>query len=300
MKETDIDLNKLMVFKELALAKSFTKAAEQLKQPKSRISRTISSLEKELGVQLIYRTTRSFQLTQSGSRLLSQLTPILSDLKSSLEMVVSDTNEIAGEIHLTTPEDIATELLGHICQEFMELYPKVQIKIYASNVVMDILKDQFDLAIRIGKQKDSSLIQKKLGTVDMEMVMAKDLYQKFKPRRLEDLEKIPFLSYENAQGKVIPPKFTKGKETKSLKLTPRFSCNNFFLIRLMTLRNAGFAMIPAFLVRDAIVKGDLIPVFREWKNEGLPIQIMIPQQKEIPPRIRKFIDFLAPKLMPYF
>ena len=300
MKDTNIDLNKLLVFRELAEAKSFTKAAEHLKQPKSRISRTISSLEKELGVQLIYRTTRSFQLTQSGARLLTRLTPILSDLKSSLEMVVSDTNEIAGVISLTAPEDIATELLGNICQEFMEMYPKIQIKIHASNVVMNMLNDQFDLAIRIGKQKDSSLIQKKLGTVDLAIVMSNELYQKYKPRRLEDLEKIPYLSYEDAQGKVIPPKFTKGKDTKTLKFSPHFSCNNFFLIRLMTLRNAGVAIIPSFLVRDSIVKGELIPLFREWKNEGLPIQIMLPQQKEIPLRLRKFIDFLAPKLMPYF
>lgn len=297
---TDLDLNKLYVFRELALAKSFTKAAQNLKQPKSRISRSISALEKEMGVQLIYRTTRSFELTHSGQLLFSQLSPLLNELKATIERVVSDTNEIAGVIKVTAPEDVSSEILGPFCQEFLELYPKVQIKIHASNTVVDMVKEQIDLAVRIGRAKDSTLIQKKIGTVDLELVMSPELYQKYLPRKLEDLEKIPLLAYEDFKSPLSTLKVTKGRESKILKMKPHLTSNNFFLIRRMVLRGAGFAQLPSFLVRDQIMKGELVPVFKEWKLEGMPLQLLIPQQKEVPVRIRKFIDFLTPRLAPYF
>ena len=295
-----LDLNKLSVFRELAEAKSFTKAAQNLKQPKSRVSRTITSLEKELGVQLIYRTTRSFQLTQAGTLLLTEIRPILNDLSNSLEKLISDTNEIAGQIRLTTPDDIASELLSGICQEFMEMNPKIQIKIFASNSVMDMVKDHFDLAIRIGKPKDSSLIQRRIGNVNTEIVMTPEMYQKYKPKKIEDLAKIPWLAYEDLQGKPQLFKMIKGKDSKSLKMNPKFACNNFFMLRAMALKHAGFMAAPSFLVKNAIMKGELVPLFRDWKSEELPLHVLIPQQKEVPLRIRKFLDYLVPKLMPYF
>ncbi|WP_408095792.1 LysR substrate-binding domain-containing protein [Peredibacter sp. HCB2-198] len=296
----ELDLNKLRIFRELAVAKSFTKAAQNLKQPKSRISRTISALEKEMGVQLIYRTTRSFELTHSGQLLFNQLSPLLNELKTSLEMVVSDTKEVAGMIKVTSPEDIASELLGPMCQEFLELYPKTQIKIHASNVIVDMVKDQFDVAVRIGKAKDSTLIQKKIGTVDMELVMSPELYKKHLPKRLEDLEKMNLIAYDDFKLPHVAVKVTRGKESKTLKVRPHLTSNNFLLIKHMVLRGSGFSLIPSFLVKDQIMKGELITVFKEWKLEGRPLHILIPHQKEVPIRIRKFLDFLTPRLTPYF
>lgn len=294
------DLNKLEIFREVAQSGSFTKAAKILKLPKSKISRHISSLEKDLGAQLIYRTTRQFQLTQAGVELYEKISPLLKELGNTLENLQTDSQEISGLIKITLPEDIAVELLGKVCHEFMLQNPKVQIALHATNAVVDLVKDNIDIAVRVGKVKDSTMIQKKLGHVDVACVMSPRLYQKFRPTKLEDLEKIPYMPYEYQNLKPQNLKVFKATESKTLKLRPNFASNNFFVLRSMVIQDTGFAFIPTFLVREQILKGELIQVFKDWKIDTYPLQILIPQQKEVPKRIRKFLDFLMPRMMLYF
>lgn len=295
-----IDLNKLNVFRELALSGSFTKAAIKLKSPKSRVSRIISSLEKELGVQLIHRTTRQFQLTGPGMHLSEHLNGMMSELSSTLEATISQTQEISGPIRITSPDDISTELLGKYCYEFNSLYPQVNFTIFSSTTVIDLVDQKIDIAIRVGKAKDSSMIQKPLGKVELTLVMSPGFFQKHPLKNIDELQKIPYLTYEGIGQKPLTYKMTYKNQSKSLKFNPVFSSNNFFLIRDMVLKGVGAAYIPTFLVRDAMAKGELISVFKEWKVEGLPIQILFPPQKEISARVRKFVDFITPKLMNYF
>lgn len=294
------NLNKLVVFKEVVQAGSFTKAALNLKQPKSRISRIVSSLEKELGMQLIYRTTRQFQLSDAGEELFNRIAPLLNEIKNSLEFVTSESEDMAGTIRVTSPEDVGSELMAKLCQEFMELYPKIQISLHASTQLLDLVKESIDVSIRVSKSKDSTLIQKKIGQVQMIFIMSPNLFQKYKPRKLEDLEKIPFLVFDAKNLKSTPVKVTNSRETKTIKPRPSFGSNNFGVLRAMALNNSGFALVPAFLVQDYLNRGELIHVCKEWRSEGTPIQILIPHQKEVSKKIRKFIDFIAPRLMQYF
>ena len=294
------DLNKLEIFKEVVIAGSFTKAAKTLKQPKSRISRQIASLERDLGVQLIYRTTRQFQLTQTGQELYERIFPILTELNNTLDNLNSEAQEVSGVIKLTVADDIGSELMGKICREFMDLYPKVQIGLHTGNQVVDLVKDSIDVAIRISKTKDSTMSQKKLGSVEMVFVLSPALYKKYDLRKLEDLEKIPFMAFESLTLRPQVLKVSNTKETRTLKFKPIFGSNNFLVLRSMALQDAGLVQIPSFLAQNYIQRGELIQVFKEWKTEGTPIQILYPQQKEMPLRIRKFIDFIAPKLMQYF
>lgn len=298
--DASYNLNKLVVFKEVVQAGSFTKAAENLKQPKSRISRIISSFEQELGVQLIYRTTRQFQLSQAGLELFNRIAPLLNEITNSLEIVSSESEEMSGIIRVTAPEDVASELLVKICHEFMEAYPKVQVAIHASNALVDLVKESIDVSIRISRAKDSTMIQKKIGQIHMIFVMSPELFQKHQPRRLEDLEKIPFLVFDAKDLKARIIKVTNLKETKSIRPQPCFGSNNFMVLRAMAMHGTGFALVPAFLVQENLAQGELIQVCKDWRTEGITVQILIPHQKEVSRKIRKFIDFTAPKLMPYF
>lgn len=300
--ENQLDLNKLRIFKEVVQEGSFTKAANNLKQPKSRISRTISGLEKELGAQLIIRTTRQLQLTQVGQDLYSRLGPILNDLQGTIESVMNDSTEVSGLIRITVPEDIGMELFGKFCREFTQLYPKVQIALHASNTVVDLVKNQIDIALRInlGKAKDSTMIQKQVGIVDMAFVMTPENFKKYGLIKVDDLEKIPSISYDAFDGKALSTKLTRRNETKTIKLKSTFTANNFFIIRSMALDGAGVAHIPSFLVRDHIMKGELVQVFKDWKHVENSLQILIPPQKKMHIKVRKFVDFITPKLMQYF
>lgn len=296
----DIDLNRLGIFNSVVLAGSFSKAALILKQPKSRVSRQIASLEAELGVQLIYRTTRQFELTPAGRELFQEVSPVLADLNGRLEQVRSIADEVKGPVKISVPEDIGVELMGRLCKEFMELHPKVQIDLHVGNQKVDLVKDSFDIALRIGKVDDSTMMQRKIGRVDLQLVMSPSCRSRFNLHRLEDLEKVPFLAFSAVHPRNIPILVRRKREERRLNLSQVFSTNNFFVLRDMAIAGAGLTCLPPFLLESAIASGDLQVVFRDWSTDGSPIQILTPQQKEMPLRIRTFSDFLSEKLSPYF
>jgi DNA-binding transcriptional LysR family regulator len=289
-----IDLNRLMIFREVVLAGSFSKAATKLKQPKSRISRNLAALEKDLGLQLIYRTTRQFQLTSAGQELMQKTMPLLGELERTMDSITSSAEEVAGLLRLSVPDDIGTELMGGICHSFMELYPKITIDLQVSNAMVDVVRESFDMALRIGKLKDSSLIQKRIGHINLTPYIAPSLLHRLGPKiRLEDLEQLPYLSFSPLPQSL---KLSNGKETRSIRVKPLFTSNNLFVLRSLAIQGHGFAALPPFLASEAVSKNQLLPAVKGWCLEGSPVQIVIPQQIEIPLRTKKFMEHLAEHL----
>lgn len=295
-----VDLNRLQVFKEVVLTGSFSRAAAKLRQPKSRISRHIAALEDELGVQLIFRTTRQFQLTQAGNELFQKATPLLNELANALEEVSLESDEVKGLLRVTVPEDVGTQLMGEWCAEFMSLYPKVQIGLHASNQIVDLVKDSIDVAIRMGRTKDSTMIQKKIGVLETVFVASPEFLKRAggvaRLERPDRLEELPFLAFSHPGQRLHTARVTNGKENRSLRLTSAFSSNNFFVLRAMALSGAGFTWLPAFLAREHLNSGALVRLVREWRFESTPVSILMPHQKETPLRVRKFIDFVTLRL----
>ncbi|MGZ3696354.1 MAG: LysR substrate-binding domain-containing protein [Bdellovibrionota bacterium] len=295
---TQIDLNRLSLFREVVASGSFSRAAARLHMPKSRVSRHIASLEQALGVQLIYRTTRQFKLTQAGTELFQKAGPLLGELRATLDNVSCQNKEIGGLIKITVPEDIGNELMGKICHDFMTLYPRVEFGLFASNQNVDLVKDAIDLAVRIGPVRDSSMIRKKIGNVGTILVASPDFVTRHGPiHKIEQLEGVPHLAFSVPGERKHSLRLSNGKDTKTVRVEASFSCNNFFALRNMALLGAGFAHMPAFLVRDSLASGALVHLVKDWMVASVPIQILMPQQKEVPPRIRVFIDFLADALM---
>ena len=293
----DIDLNRLSVFKEVVLSGSFSKAALKLRQPKSRISRQISSLEQELGIQLIYRTTRQFQLTQAGEELFRRATPLLSELDQALEQVTGGAEEVSGLVKITAPEDLGVELMGRLCHEFMTLYPKVQLSVHVSNQYVDLVKESVDLAIRIGKARDSTMLQRKIGHIRLVLIGSPEFFKRYEnPQKLSDLERLPFLTFslDPKLGKSL--KLSNGKETQNIKVNSIFACTNFFTLRSMVLLGAGFSLVPDFLANDMMASGRLVELFKEWRFESAPVSILTPQQKETPLKVKKLAEFLSQRL----
>jgi DNA-binding transcriptional LysR family regulator len=295
----EVDLNRIELFREVVLAGSFSRAAARLRMPKSRVSRHIAQLEHDLGIALIYRTTRQFRLTQAGGDLFQRTAPLLKALQSTLEEVSSGAEEIAGLIKVTVPEDIGSELFGRICHDFLTLYPRVEIGVLASNQIVDLVKDSIDVAVRIGPARDSSMIRRKIGSVGLILCASPDFLARHgTPLRLEQLEKLPFLSFGAiGQGRQAL-KMTNGRENRSIRVNARFSCNNFFVLRSMACEGSGITAMPAFLARELFASGKLVPVLKEWSVETSPVQILIPSQKDVPHKIRAFVDFLAERLAP--
>lgn len=293
----EIDLNRLEIFREVVLAGSFSKAALRLRQPKSRISRNIAALEREMAVPLIYRTTRQFQLTQAGQELFDRMSPLLHEVKEAIERISEGSDELTGTLKVTVPEDMAVELMGEICHEFMRLHPKVHIELHVTNRVVDLVRDSVDIAVRVGPSADSTMIQKSIGKVRLILVSSPAFRDRqISSGRLEDLAGLPFLAFSALDPRRQVLKLTNGRESRSVKLIPAFTSNNFFVLKAMAMEGAGFALMPDFVAADAIREGRLVPLFKDWSPEGTAVKVLIPQQKEVPLRTRKFIDLMVQRL----
>lgn len=289
-----LDFNRSYWFVKIVDAGNISKAAELLNEPKAKLSRNLALLEQELGVQLVYRTTRQFKLTEAGLSFYQKSKSHIEGILEAANELAEEKAEISGLIKITAPDDIGMYITTRIISEFSSIYPKISFELIYSNDVLDLVKLGVDLAIRIGSLKDSTLIQKRVGHVRFILVASPKYLEKHKAitstEELSHHQTIGFSSISNTWELV-----SKNK-TKSIKLKHRYISNNLIAIRDLALSGHGIAFVPAFLCEAYISNGDLIHVLKSWGDEGSPVQIAIPHQKNLSKKMRTFMDFMARKL----
>ncbi|MNS73899.1 HTH-type transcriptional regulator DmlR [compost metagenome] len=294
-----LDLNQVRTFVRIVQAGSFTKAAEILRQPKSRVSRRLAALEKELGVQLIYRTTRQFQLTETGRSYFERAKGLIEGLESLANEMNDTTAEVAGVIRVTAADDMGNRYLPPILDEFSKLYPKVRFDLLLSQAYVDLVKESIDVAIRIGHLKDSSLRSRKIGAVKNIFVATPGFLERY--RQWEDLtqfQTLPFLSMGSST-KLEVIRTTDGKKL-TLKTNPVISSNSPAVLESMVVLGKGIAFIPEFLCLKHIEEGRLVHVHKNLGSNEVPIHIVTPEQKEIPLRVKKFSELVAKRMKEIF
>jgi DNA-binding transcriptional LysR family regulator len=141
-----LDLNQVRTFVRLVQAGSFTKAAEVLRQPKSRISRRLAALECDLGIQLIYRTTRQFQLTEAGRAYFERCRGLVEGLESLSAEMSETTADISGLIKITASDDMGVTILPEVLNEFTKMHPRIRFELFLSQAYVDLVKESVDVA----------------------------------------------------------------------------------------------------------------------------------------------------------
>lgn len=293
-----IDFNRSFWFIKIVDAGNITRAAELLNEPKAKLSRHLALLEQELGIQLVYRTTRQFKLTEAGLGFYQKTKAHIEGILEAAQQLGEEKAEISGLIKVTAPDDIGMFVVTKIISEFSSIYPKTSFELIYSNDVLDLVKLGVDLAIRIGNLKDSTLIQKKVGQIRFILVASPKYLNKHQrinsPEELSNHHSIGFSSKLNTWELV-----SKAKR-RSVKLKHRFIANNLISIRDLALAGHGIAFVPAFLCEAYLTNGELIHLLKDWGDEGTPVQIAIPHQKNISKKMRTFVDFMAKKLSENF
>ena len=223
----------------LAELGSFTKTASKLKQPKSRVSRHIASLERDLGVELVRRTTRQTTLTQAGREFFQRISTSIHTLDNEVNLISDHSEELSGLIRMTAPEDMALTIVKDVILEFEAEYPKVCFELNVSNDYLDLVKENLDFAFRAGKLKDSNYKQRKLMDTKIILVASKEYLQMYgRPYKLQDLERHRLLTFSS----IGFDNFGK----KELELKPVISCDSFPVLKSLALDNKGIAIVPEF------------------------------------------------------
>ena len=283
-----MDLNLLKTFLKLSELGSFTKAALVLKQPKSRVSRGISRLEEDLGIQLVNRTTRHTSLTNAGKELFQRTRHLMEELEQEI-LSIAEEGGIQGPFRITAPEDMAQTILGEILSEFTSLYPKVEVQSVITNEFLNLNRENIDLALRVGRLKDSNLIQRKLRDVYLIMVGSREYLTTYgRPKNFEDLVHHKLLQFKEFD-------FNKIFGLKEKKLVPTFQSDSFSMLSQMAKRGNGLAILPDFYGKRPIESGELERIFPFWRGKKDTIHMVFPSKKNLSKKTRAFID-LAIKL----
>ena len=275
-------------------AGSFTAAADRLNAAKSAISRRVSGLEERLGVQLLRRTTRVLNLTESGRGFYERSKRILADLEEAEAGVQAEHGELRGTLRIALPLSFGVRHMSKPIAAFRKLHPGVDFDLDLNDRRVDLINDNFDCALRIGHLQDSSLIARKIFD-SRSIISASPHYLAVhgKPESPDDLQDHNCLLYSNLAD---PNKWvyrdSEGKQ-KALKIrsTMRASSGDF-LCNAAAL-GAGLVMQPMFIASQSIRSGHLVPVLTDYEWPKSPAYIVYPPTRHLSTRVRAFIDFMV-------
>ena len=258
MDNNNIDLNLLVIFSKVLELGSFTKAAQALRRPKSRISRAISKLEYEVGAQLIRRTTRKISPTSQGLEFFKAISPLINGIQSEMTALRNSQDEMVGNLRVTAPQDLGQNIVTKIISKFIKIYPGVKVETIITNDFLDLTKENIDLCFRAGKLHDSSLIQKLFMKTDFTIVASKSYIEKFgAPKKLDDLNKHHFLSFNGKEKSWL-------KEVKDIN--PIVKSDSFPMILSMVLNDDGIGILPTLISHKYIKSGEILQLFPDWKS----------------------------------
>ena len=284
----------LEVFNAVVEAGSFTAAAERLEMAKPAVSRRVSRLEARLGAQLIQRTTRRLNITDTGRSFYERSARILSDLDEAESAVAQQHGELKGELRLALPLGFA---VGHMVEPvaaFSRQHPNVRFHLDLNDRRIDLLQEGVDMALRIGRLTDSSLIARKLFDARTVVCASPDyLSEHGVPESIDDLTNHQCLVY----GNLADPERWVCQDADGHRLevdvnaSMRASSGEF--LRECGMQGLGIIMQPTFLVSDAICDGKLVPVLTQYQWPVTPAYAVYPPTRHLSYRLRTFIDFLA-------
>ncbi len=296
MLHTQIKLDDIVLFVEIARQLSFTKASEMLNIPASTLSRRFNMLEKSLGIKLIHRTTRSVNLTPIGQRYFERCNKIMQELSLAHEDIRIQSADISGVIRVSMTADFGLGYLAPIIHEFAEHYPEIIFDLDLSPNTIALDKEQFDVAIRLGVIQDKNLIAKYLGAVSRSLYASPLYLQRFGSlNRPEDLLQHRCIHLPSKYGENIWT-LQKGMTEVSITLPgSQFIVNHIGMICYLATQGHGIAVLSSKQAQDGLKSGQLQHILPEWHLKPIEINAVF-ANRNLPVRVRKFIEFLASKI----
>jgi len=279
-------------FVAVAQTESFTQAASRLGISTAQVSRQVSQLENRLTTKLFYRTTRKVSLTEEGAVYFRHCRQVLDGLEEAERAISSLHQSPQGLIRMTAPVTYGERFVMPIVVNFMEKYPQVEVICELTNKQLDLVDGSYDLAIRLGRLADSSLVAKRL-TSRRKYVCASPAYlqQYGVPETLADLNQHHCLIGTNSHWHFDE----QGKE-KVIKVQGRLQCSSGLTLLDAALRGMGVVQLPGYYVNEAIKQGQLVVVLAPFQQAKEGIWALYPQNRHLSAKVRLLVDMLSYEL----
>lgn len=289
----------LMTFVSVVENGSFSRAAEQLNQANSVVSRTIKKLEQKLGVTLLNRTTRQISLTEEGKTYFQQVQKILEDMANAENALLENREQPRGTIHIDAATPVTLHLLTPLIPIFQNLYPDIQLSLVSSENFIDLLARKVDIAIRIGELTDSTLKSRKLMDSFRYVYASPDYIQQHCiPNTVEELDAHACIGFSDLPHLNQWPLYKKNGEPYTI--TPNIVSNSGETQRHLCLHGYGIACLSDFMTYQDVHEGRLLPVLiQETQRMAMPVQAVYYSDRALSYRLRCLIDFLSQHIHHY-
>lgn len=291
-------LDDMIAFIRVVESRSFTAAAERLGLSKSVVSRRLTELENRLGTRLLNRTTRSLSLTPAGQTFFERARAILDDVEEAEQAVAELGRDPRGLLRVNAPMSFGILHLAPAVAEFMARYPNVELDLELTDRFVDLVEEGWDIAVRIGRLRDSSLIARRLAPSRLVTVASPDYLARWgRPERPEDLSRHECLLYTTPANPSVWPYRVDG-EHRSVRVQGRMRVNNGDAILEAVRAGLGLAVLPTFMIHRDLVSGRLVTVLDAFEVTDVAIHAVWPHHRHLSPKVRAFVDFLAERFGP--
>ncbi len=288
------DLNDILVFVKVAQYESISRAARSLGMPVSTASRHLSALESQLGVTLLKRTTRRVSLTSEGREYFKECQEPLKLLEDAERVLTHSQQKPEGRLKISAPVMLGGESpFAEFVSGFLKTYPSIHIDLSITNVFVDLLADNVDVAIRFGEMRDSSVVAKRLGTSIRYLVAAPEyLKNRSLPAEPQDLEHHDCVLL-NARSNEADWDLISGRKKARVHVSGPLSGYDFNTVSAFVYRGHGIGLLPSMYCDEAIARGQLTRVLPQWSSASIPIFAVYQSRKFLPLRLRLFLDALT-------
>jgi DNA-binding transcriptional LysR family regulator len=286
----------MRLFVSVGEAGSLSAAARRLRTPLPTLSRKLAQLEAHLGVRLVTRTTRRFVLTEAGLRYLDACRRLLAEVDEAERMAAGEYDAPRGRLLVTAPIVFGRLHVLPVVMEFLKTYPEVDLRLSLVDRIVDLGEENLDVGVRIGVLASSSLIATRVGAVKLVTCAAPDyLKSNGTPRTPVDLSRLHCIGSANlALGDHWT--YRDGSQEITAAVHARLTVTTAEAALDAAIAGLGITRLLSYQAAEAIRAGKLQRLLRAFEPPELPVHLVHSEAKLVPPKLRVFLDFAAPRL----
>ncbi|HSI44519.1 MAG TPA: LysR family transcriptional regulator [Methylotenera sp.] len=288
-------LNGMGVLSAIIDSGSFAGAGEILNMSQSGVSRSVARLEARIGIRIFDRTTRSVSLTDEGRRFYEQILPLLAGLEEVTTSVSKDRNTVRGRLRVTVDPFFSRLVLGPQLGVFIEQYPELHLEVITRHQLGDMVADGFDLALRFGHPRPSTLVARKLFDVRILTVASPSYIQKHgKPNSPEDLTGHACAMFRDPEtGRPFDWEFHQSGKKIIVPVSGPITVNDAATLHSICVAGVAIVQTMDFGINQLMANRDLVNLFPNWSDERFPLYALYPSRTYLPAKTKTFLDFVS-------
>jgi len=288
-------LDELAVFAAILDTGSLAAAGRRLRRSPPAVTRALAALEERTGARLLERTTRNLAPTEAGLRLGEQARRVLADYRDAMRGADAE-QKLRGLLRVTAPVIFGRKHVTPLVSAFLAAFPAMQVELVLSDGNLDLIEEGLDIAVRIGKLADSGMVVRRVGQVRRVTVASPGyLAGKGVPERPADLAKHDII-FTSRRPDPVAWRFGTGGRGPVVRLSPRLMVNEGEAALFAAREGHGITRALSYQVAEDFAAGALVRLLARFEPPPLPVQLVVPSARNLPLRVRAFLDHAAQRL----